>query len=115
MDNIKQKCDETTRHIANKILLLRRAYKLTQEEFAERVNLDRRTIARAEDGKHRASAETMESIAKEFQLPISYFYDNTIYKPNVSKSALIFQINARLNVLTKDKLNKVLKFLDLLG
>lgn len=112
--NIKQKCAETTRHIANKILLLRRIHKLTQEEFAERVDLDRRTIARAEDGKHRASSETLEAIAEEFQLPISYFYDNTVCKTNISKSALIYKINARLNVLTKDKLNKVLKFLDLL-
>lgn len=56
MENIQSKCLQTTRHIADKILMLRRANKLTQEQFAEKVGLDRRTIARAEDGKSRPSA-----------------------------------------------------------
>lgn len=52
---------------------------MTQEEFAEKVNVDRRTIARAEDGKHRPSAETMELIANTFKIPVSYFFDSSIY------------------------------------
>ena len=53
--------------------MLRRSSKLTQEEFAEKTNLDRRTVAGAEDGKHRPSAETMELIAEAFSIPTSYF------------------------------------------
>ena len=74
MDNIENKCQHTTEHIADKILLLRRANKLTQESFAEKVGSDLRTIARAESGKHRPSAKTMEQIASAFQVPISYFF-----------------------------------------
>lgn len=114
MNNIETKCLETTRHIADKILLLRRVNKLTQEQFAEKVNVDRRTIARAEDGKHRPSAETMEMIAEAFSVPVSYFFDSSVYKPDVSKSALIFQINSQLNVLSKSNLRKVKSFIDII-
>ncbi len=115
MEDIKSKCIETTRHIADKILLLRRADKLTQEEFAEKVNLDRRTIARAEDGKHRPSAETMEMIAYAFNIPVSYFFDNSVYKKDVNKSALIYEINARLNILPKSSLKKILSIIDVIN
>ena len=114
MKNINLKCLETTKHIADKILLLRRANKLTQEQFAEKVNLDRRTVARAEDGKHRPSAETLELIAESFEIPISYFYDNTTYKPDISKTSLIHQINMQLNVMSKTNLRKVLSFIDII-
>lgn len=73
MVNIQAKCLKTTKHISDKILFLRRINNLTQEEFAEKVGLDRRTIARAEDGKHRPSPETLESIALVFKIPICYF------------------------------------------
>lgn len=115
MEIIAEKCLQTTRHIADKILLLRRNCKLTQEEFAEKVGLDRRTVARAEDGKHRPSAETMELIANTFCIPISYFYDNSTYKKNISKSAFIYEINKRLNVMSKTSLKKVLDFIDIIN
>jgi len=114
MDNIELKCAQTTRHIADKILMLRRANKLTQEEFAEKVNLDRRTVARAEDGKHRPSAQTLEMIAQTFCIPISYFFDCSTFKPDISKTALIYEINTRLNVLSKNNLKKVKSFIDII-
>lgn len=114
MDTIAEKSLQTTRHIADKILQLRRNNKLTQEEFAEKVGLDRRTIARAEDGKHRPSPDTLEMIAFTFGIPISYFYDNSTYKKDVSKTALIYEINAKLSVMSKSNLKKVLSFIDII-
>lgn len=114
MSEIKSKCQETTRHIADKILLLRRANKLTQEEFAEKVSLDRRTIARAEAGNNRPSAETMEMIAQAFDIPISYFFDSSTYKSDISKTALIYEINKKLNVMSKNNLRKVKSFLSII-
>ena len=67
MDTIAEKCLRTTRHIADKILQLRRNCKLTQEEFAEKVGLDRRTIARAEDGKQTV-AKYLESVDKALSI-----------------------------------------------
>jgi len=114
MKDINSRCLNTTKHIADKILMLRRANKLTQEEFAEKIGLDRRTVARAEDGKHRPSAESMEMIAQAFSVPISYFYDDSVYRHDISKSALLYEINARLNVLSKNNLRKVKYFIDIL-
>jgi len=108
------KCVQTTQHIADKILLLRRAHKLTQEQFAEKVGLDRRTIARAEEGKHRPSPETMELIVSAFKVPISYLFDNSVYKTDISKQGLINQINAKLNILSKNNLKKVISFIDII-
>lgn len=115
MKDIGLKCSETTRHIADKILMLRRANKLTQEQFAEKVNLDRRTVARAKDGKHRPSAETMEMIAAAFDIPVSYFFDNSVYKKDINKSALIYEINTRLNTLKRTDLQKIIQFIDIIS
>ena len=94
--------------------MLRRNNKLTQEEFAEKVGLDRRTIARAEDGKHRPSADTMEMIALAFDVPVSYFFDSSTYKKDISKAALIYEITARLNVMSKLNLKKILSIIDII-
>ena len=114
MNKIEERCLKTTKHIADKILLLRRTSKLTQEEFAEKTNLDRRTVARAEDGKHRPSAETMELIAEAFSIPTSYFFDNSVYKSDISKTALLYEINSKLNTLSKSNLRKVSMFIDII-
>ena len=114
MKNIEQNCAKTTRHIADKILLLRRASKLTQEQFAEKVHLDRRTIARAEDGRHRPSPETLELIAREFKIPIAYFYDDSSFYFDINKVSLINEINNRLNVLPKVKLKKILDIMNII-
>lgn len=114
MKSIEEKVSETTRHIADKILMLRRANKLTQEEFAEKVSLDRRTVARAEAGKHRPSAETIERIALTFSVPVCYFYDASVFRPDISKKALIYEINTHLNVMPKKELYNVKRFIDLI-
>ena len=115
MKSIKDRTLKTTQHIADKILMLRRANKLTQEKFAEKVGLDRRTVARAEEGKHKPSAETLEMIALTFDIPISYFYDNSTFKIDISKTALIYNINQKLNVLSKNNLEKIIKLIDILN
>ena len=114
MKNIEQNCARTTRHIANKILLLRRANKLTQEQFAEKVDLDRRTIARAEDGIHRPSPETLELFAQEIKIPIAYFYDDSSYYFDINKISIINEINNKLNVLPKTKLRKILDLINII-
>ncbi len=114
MKKIEENCKNTTRHIANKILLLRRTKKLTQEVFAEKSGLDRRTIARAEDGIHRPSAETLEMIADAFSVPISYFYDSSSCKTDINKTSLILQINNQLNILSKSDLQKIKDFIDII-
>lgn len=114
MSKVEQRCKNTTRHISSKVLMLRRAKKMTQEQFAELVSLDRRTIARAEDGVHRPSPETLELIAYALKVPISYFYDDTVYRFDIKKSALIYEINTKLNTLPKTKLQKILNLINII-
>ena len=115
MKEIQERCLNTTRHISDKILLLRRAKRMTQEEFAEFIGVDRRTVARAEDGRHRPSAETMEMIAKAYCIPISYFYDNSSFKSDISKSALLYEITSKLNILPKSSLRLIKNFMDIIN
>ena len=107
MEDVKSKCLKTTQHIADKILLLRRAKRFSQEKFAEYVGLDTRTVTRAENGKHRAAPETLEMIASEYNVPVSYFYDETIYDTKPSKASIIEDINKVLNVATIKDLKRI--------
>ena len=115
MKDIEAKCLQTTRKIADKILMLRRANRMTQEEFAEKTGLDRRTIARAEDGKHRPSAESMELISSAFNVPVSYFFDESVYRHDLSKAVLLHEINTRLSVLSKKNLQLVKNFIGIIN
>ena len=112
MDNAKANQLKTTRHIARKILQLRVTNNLTQEKFAEKINVDIRTVSRAESGCNRPSAETLEMIAEAFNVPISYFYDKSIYEINKNKAEIILEINAKLNVSNIRKLSKLNKLID---
>ena len=47
-------------------------------------------------------------------LLIIYFFDNSTYKKDISKTALIYEINANLNVMSKTNLKKVLSFIDII-
>ena len=48
-------------------------------------------------------------------LLIIYFYDNSTYKKDISKTALIYERNAKLNVMSKATLKKVLSFIDMIA
>ena len=111
MKDVKSNCLKTTKHIADKILLLRRAKGLTQEKFAVFVGIDTRTITRAENGKHRPSAETIELIALAYNIPISYFFDDSVYDTKPSKTSLIEDINRALSVATIKDLKTIKKII----
>lgn len=114
MDNAKANFSKTTKHIANKLLMLRRLNGLSQEEFAEKINADRKTISRAEKGEYRPSGETLEKICIVFKVPIGYFYDNSTYEIDSSKNELLDEIFAKLNTASKEKLNKINKIIDVI-
>ena len=107
MDNVKKE-------IGLKIKQLRLSKNLTQEEFAEKINTDRKTISRAEQGEYRPSGETLEKICIVFNIPISYFYDDSEYKNDSNKDEIIRNITAKLNVSDLDKLNKINKLIDII-
>ncbi len=110
--DISKEYTQTTKHIANKILDLRRVLDLSQEQFAEKTELDTSTIARAESGKHKPSIKTILAIAKAFNIQIEYFYNNSNYEITSKKSEIIKEINSKLNTVNEEKLNKINKIID---
>ncbi len=109
----KSTSKEITIHIAKKIVSLRNALNLTQEEFAEEIGLSTRAVSRAEGGKNRPTAETLEKIGKKFSVPLGYFFDNSIYSMERDKKAVIKEITTELNVLSIEKIVKFKKMLEI--
>lgn len=105
---------EITIHIAQKIVALRRALDLTQEEFAEKIDLSTRAISRAEGGRYRATLGTLEKICRKFDVPLAYFFDNSIYSMNNKKEAIIKEINSELNILPIEKIVKIKRILEII-
>ncbi len=96
MGNAKANQLKTTRHIARKILQLRVTNNLTQEKFAEKINVDIRTVSRAESGCNRPSAETLEMIAEAFNVPISYFMINLFMRSTKIRQKLFLKLMQNL-------------------
>lgn len=112
--NSKSTSKEITSHIAQKIVDLRKALNLTQEEFAEAIELSTRAVSRAEGGKNRPSADTLEKIGKRFDVPLAYFFDNSIYALEENKEKVIKEINSELNILPIEKIVKIKRILEII-
>ena len=57
--------------IANNLIKLRKKHKLTQNELAEKLNYSDNAISRWERGEVTPSIETLDQIAKYFDVPLS--------------------------------------------
>ena len=62
----------------NKVKELRIKYNMTQEDLAFKANLDRSYIPSIENGKRNVSLQTIEKLAKAFEIDISVFFNNII-------------------------------------
>lgn len=103
------------KHFGIKLRALREYYDLTQEEFAEKVNVDRRTIGRAENGENMPSSDNINKFADCCNVPISYFYDySTLDKKQADKECRD-EIIADLNVMSGQKLRKLLKIIKIIN
>ena len=65
--------DRDPAYIARQVKFLRQWHKLTQENVADMANLTTRTIEKIESGRHRPDEQTLRSLARAFQIDISYF------------------------------------------
>lgn len=61
--------------IGKKVKALRLEKGLSQEKFAECVNMSREHISCIERGKNLASVETLYFMAQYFEIDIKYFFD----------------------------------------
>lgn len=67
---------EATRELlGQRIKTLRKRAKLNQEDVAERVGIDVKSLSRIESGRHFPALETLESIAAVLGCPLIDFFD----------------------------------------
>ena len=64
-----------------KIKRLRQSEKLTQEQFAEKINIGTRTLAGIEIGESFVSAQTIESILKYFDIKLEDLFISSHLRP----------------------------------
>ncbi len=65
--------------------------------------------------KRRQAFETLEKICIAFQVPMCYFFDNSIYEYNNDKNQLIDEITSKLKIMdTKSlkRINSLINFVD---
>lgn len=72
---------------------LREAKKLTQEQFAEKVNLEYQTISRIETGYYFTNYKNIENIARVLDVPVDELFKfSHLIDPEQLKSRIISEI-----------------------
>ena len=66
----------------NNVKLIRKSKNLTQERLAEMVGIEQRQLARIEAGESFATAETIEKISEQTQVPIKALFDIENFSDN---------------------------------
>ena len=61
-------------HVGQKIMEGRKLNQLSTSDLADRLGIDHQDIQYIEQGRCRASAETLMKLASLFDVPIGYFY-----------------------------------------
>lgn len=67
--------------LGQKIQMLRKKRRLTQEQFAELIGIDPKNVSKIENGNNYPSAETLTSIAKALEVDI---YELFVFKEELS-------------------------------
>lgn len=87
-------------NIGEKIKFLRKIKNLTQDELAEKINITKQTVMAYETEKRLIPIDILDSIAKEFSIPIESFFsvNNDIFKTiknnsKIKKIPIISRIN----------------------
>lgn len=83
--------------LGQKIQMLRKKRRLTQEQFAELIGIDPKNVSKIENGNNYPSAETLTSIAKALEVDI---YELFVFKDELSYEEMREQI---IKALDSDK------------
>ena len=71
---VRELLEEAT--VGEKIAFYRFKADLTQEELAERLNIDRKTILRYENGTMKLNLRIINEIAEQLKIPPTFLYDD---------------------------------------
>lgn len=103
-------------NIGHKIAELRDLHKLTQKELSDKLNLSQSAIAYYETNKKRPSIETLQLMAKIFNVNISYFLEEQSRTDSRNEPTPSPSIDDELNQIMRDLGPDVtLQFYDLKG
>ena len=80
--------------LGQKIQLLRKKRRLTQEQFAELISIDPKNVSKIENGNNYPSAETLTSIAKALEVDI---YELFVFKEEVPYEVMISEFVGTLD------------------
>ena len=83
--------------LGQKIQMLRKKRRLTQEQFAELIGIDPKNVSKIENGNNYPSAETLTSIAKALEVDI---YELFVFTEEISYEDMREQI---IKALDSDK------------
>lgn len=89
------------------IKAIRKSLGLSQEKFAEKINISRHSLSAIETGKNFASDNTLDNIYKN--LKIDY---NDLFTFENKSDNLLSSINVKLKMLNKDKQKMVKNIID---
>ncbi|WP_040328407.1 helix-turn-helix domain-containing protein [Clostridium ihumii] len=96
------------RSLGLKVSILRNAKELTQEEFANKINVSRGLISKIENGTIVPSCEVIRNIGKEFNVSSDWLLDLNTTMLNSDTLKLIYIFNQFDN----EKRNNILIFLE---
>ena len=86
--------------LGQKIQILRKKRRLTQEKFAELIGIDPKNVSKIENGNNYPSSETLTSIAKALDVEI---YELFVFKQELSyeemKAAILKALDNEKDVL----------------
>lgn len=96
--------------IASRLKLLRTSYKLSQQEFAQKVGLSQSAISQFEKAERMPSTAALEAIANAFSLP---FADLIAGQPaETDKELLISAVAQKLRGMSKEDILTLDRFVD---
>ena len=89
---------------------LRLENNLTQEEFAEKINISTQGLSNLERNRYQPTAETIDKICKTFKVsPVEL-----LIEPNGENGDILKNINLLLNNCKKSKLKKIYNIISIL-
>ena len=82
---MKKYTDTLCHNCGNKIAELRKSYKLSQAELAEKLNISKSTLAHYEQGVSLPPSQLLVSISKFFKVPVDYLLGISTCEKEYSK------------------------------
>ena len=78
----------TPKQLGQRIRKAREARGLSQEELAELISRDQRSVSEYESGKRRIFAHDLPTIARALEVPLVYFYRDVLSKDDLDVALL---------------------------